>query len=162
MNNSHEHITWKVTATVDKYRDGKLYDSIRQYDNLLMIGGASALFERLIGTSVTAFDNSNAYLGVGNGTTTEASTQTDLQGGSKSRKAMSATYPQHTDSTSDTAAQTITFKSSWDTASGNFAWNEWGLFNASSSGRMLNRKVTSFGTKTSADTWTLTITATIA
>ena len=44
----------------------------------------------------------------------------------------------------------------------NFAWAEWGLFNASTSGRMLNRKVFSGGTKTSAEAWSLTISLTLA
>lgn len=160
----HEQAKWKAIARVDKYRDGESdpYDTIIIEDNLLMVGGSSALWQRLIGTAVTAFDNTNANLGVGNGTTSEASTQTDLQGASKFRKAMEVSYPQHTDSTSLVAAQTIIYKSSYSTVQANFAWNEWALFNDPTTGRMLNRKVATFGTKTSADTWTLTVSLTVA
>ena len=56
----------------------------------------------------------------------------------------------------------LTFRSLFGTGDANFAWNEWGVFNASSSGTMLNRKVESLGTKTSAQSWQLTVTLTIA
>lgn len=140
------------------------YDAVEGSNNLLMYGGASALWNRLVASSpsVTVFDNTNAYIGVGDSSTAAAATQTDLQAATnKSRKVMSATYPSHTDATTSGGASCI-FKASWDTSSGNFAWNEWALFNASSSGRMFSRKVVSLGTKTSSDTWTLTITYTIA
>lgn len=143
---------------------GAPYEVLDGERNLLMYGGASALWDRLTeGTpTVTEFDNTNAYLGVGDSSTAAAATQTDLQAATnKSRKAMQATYPNHTDGTASGNAS-CSFKSSWDTSSGNFAWNEWALFNASSSGRMFSRKVVSLGTKTSSDTWTLTVTYTIA
>jgi hypothetical protein len=70
---------------------------------------------------------------------------------------MEATYPQHTDGVTS-ANDSAIWKSQWGTSQGNQAWNEWGLFNASSAGRMLQRKVQAFGTKTSASIWTLTAT----
>ena len=36
------------------------------------------------------------------------------------------------------------------------------MFNAAAAGTMLNRKVTSLGTKTSAATWQLTVSAAVA
>ena len=42
------------------------------------------------------------------------------------------------------------------------AAKEWGIFNASSGQRMLNRKVTDLGTKTSAASWVFTVTITIS
>lgn len=171
-----EHGRWKASIRLDKYEgdwapeqiaageaDGALYDTLEREGNLLVIGGVSALWQRLIGTAVTAFDNTNAFLGVGDSTTAAADTQTDLQAATnKLRKAMDATYPQHTDSTGTAASKTITFKSTFATGDANFAWQEWGVFNASSAGRMLNRKVESLGTKTSAATWALTITLSLA
>lgn len=133
------------------------------HGNLLTIGGASALLERLIGTSVTAFDSSNAYLGVGDSTTAAADTQTDLQAASnKTRKAATAS---HTDSTSNSAAKTITFVSTFGTSDANHRWREWATFNASTSGRMLNRKVEDLdggSAKTSAQSWQLTVTISLA
>lgn len=131
--------------------------------NLLVYGGASALWDLLIAAgNVTAFNNANAHIGVGNSTTAAAATQTDLQGASKSRKAQEAGFPSHTDGTGAASNADCQWKSQWGTADGNFAWEEWGLFNASTAGRMLNRKVESLGTKTSAAIWTLTITLTLS
>ena len=161
-----EPIQWQVQWRIDKYRaDDRSapYDTVSGAGNLLVYGGASALWQRLIGTGVTAFDNSNAYLGVGDSSTAAAATQTDLQAASnKHREAMDATYPSHTDGTGSASNAVITYKSTFETGDANFAWAEWALFNASSTGRMLNRKVFSGGTKTSADAWSLTVTVTLA
>ncbi len=161
-----EPIQWQVQWRIDKYRaDDRSapYDTVSGAGNLLVYGGASALWQRLIGTGVTAFDNSNAYLGVGDSSTAAAATQTDLQAATnKHREAMDATYPVHSDGTGSSSNATITYKSTFETGDANFAWAEWALFNASTSGRMLNRKVFSGGTKTSADAWSLTVTITLA
>lgn len=136
--------------------------------NLLMYGGASNLWQCLIGNgtatddqTLTYFDNGDAALGVGDSSTAAAATQTDLQAATnKTRVAMDATYPTHTDGTSSGSA-TITFRSTFTGA--NFAWNEWGTFNSpdAGTGRMLNRKTFSGGTKASG-TWVFTTTLTLA
>jgi hypothetical protein len=106
-------------------------------------------------SSGTAFDNSNAHIGVGDSTTAFAADQTDLQGSTnKVRKAMDATYPTREDNA-------LTFRATFGTGDANFAWNERGVFNASSSGVMLNRKVESLGTKTSAQSWEITCVLTL-
>jgi hypothetical protein len=170
---AEDTIVWRAHAKVEKYDtpDGtpESLDELEPYEvvevdgNLLVIGGASALWQRLIGTSLTAFDNSNAHLGVGDSSTAAADTQTDLVAATnKLRKAMDATYPQHTDSTGTAGSKTITFRSTFATGDANFTWAEWAVFNAAAAGRMLNRKVEALGTKTSASTWVLTITLTLA
>ena len=107
-----------------------------------------------IGAGVTAFNNANAYIGVGDSTTAFAVGQTDLQAASnKLRKAMDATYPSG-------GSNVITFRSTFATGDANFAWQEWAVFNASSAGTMLNRKVESLGTKTNTQTWQFTVTLT--
>jgi len=164
-----EAIQWIVEWKVEKFNvldrtHGIVdpYEVIEGNGNLLMYGGASALWQRLIGTGITAFDNTNAYIGVGDSSTAAAATQTDLQAATnKFREPMDSTYPQHTDGTSSGNAS-IVYKATFETGDANFAWNEWGIFNASSSGRMLNRKVTSLGTKTSSDEWIFTVTITMA
>ena len=111
--------------------------------------------QQSIGEAVTAFNNANAHLGVGDSTTAFAATQTDLQAATnKLRKAMEATYPQR-------STNVLTFRSLFGTSEANFAWEEWGVFNASSGGTMMSRKVESLGTKTSAQSWQLTTTITI-
>jgi hypothetical protein len=171
-----EPIRWIAKVAVDKY-DGDftpeqidageaadaLIERVEREGNLLLTGGASALWHRLTGGStVAAYSNANAHIGVGNSTTAEATAQTDLQGASKTRKAMDATYPLHTDTTGTAGSKSIVFRSTFATGDANYAWEEWGIFNASAAGRMLNRKVEALGTKTAAATWVLTITLSLA
>jgi hypothetical protein len=112
------------------------------------------MVQSTIAAAATPFNNANSYIGVGDSTTAFAVGQTDLVAATnKLRKAMDATYPQG-------ASNVITWRSTFATGDANYAWQEWGVFNASSSGTMLNRKVESLGTKTSAQTWQFTVTLT--
>lgn len=105
--------------------------------------------------TATAFNNANSYLGVGDSTAVFAASQTDLQAATnKLRKAMEATYP-------TLATNVLTFRSLFATTEANFAWAEWGVFNAATAGTMMSRKVEALGTKTSAQSWQLTATITI-
>jgi hypothetical protein len=130
---------------------------VREADgNLLVNAGIALMLDLLIGAGGTVYSNANAYLGVGDSTTAAAAGQTDLQAASnKVRKAMDSTYPQR-------SSQTLTFRSTFATTDANFSIQEQAIFNASSSGTMLNRKVTDLGTKTSASTLQLTMTVTIS
>lgn len=112
----------------------------------------------LIGLSVTKFNNADAALGVGDSTTAFAKAQTDLQAASnKLRKGMEATFP-----SVPSAANIITFRSLFGTGEANFAWEEWGIFNAApTGGTMLSRKVEALGTKTAAQSFQLTVTVTV-
>lgn len=113
------------------------------------------MIDGIDGTAVTAFNNANSYIGVGDSTTAFSAAQTDLQAASnKLRKAMDATYPQR-------ATNVLTFRSTFGTSEANFAWEEWAVFNAAASGTMMNRKVESLGTKTSAQSWQFTVDITI-
>ncbi len=104
----------------------------------------------------TFFDNSNAYLGVGDSNSAYGATQTDLQAATnKLRKAMEASYPQ-------LSSNVMTFRSLFGTSDANFDWEEWGLFNAASAGVMLNRKVESLGTKANTQSWQLTTDVTVS
>jgi hypothetical protein len=105
--------------------------------------------QALIGESITPFDNSNAYISVGDSSTAFSASQTDLQAASnKTRQAVSATYPQR-------SGLVVTYRALFATGSANYAWNEVGVHNASSAGSMLSRLVSSLGTKTSAQSWQL-------
>ena len=167
---------WRVTTTLEKFEGDWTSEQIARGDampveapsvrhgNLLTIGGCSALWERLVGTGVTAFSNSTAVIGVGDSSTASADTQTDLQASTnKTYKGMDATYPAHTDSTSTAGAKTVTFRATFGTSDANYAWNEWGVGNGTTTmGRMLNRKVESLGTKPNTQTWQLTVTIALA
>lgn len=111
--------------------------------------------QALIGEAFTSFANANARIGVGDSSAAFGASQTDLQASTnKLRKAMEAAYPTR-------VGNALTFRSIFGTSEGNFAWNEWGVFNAASAGTMLNRIVASLGTKTSAQSWQLTVTVTV-
>lgn len=117
--------------------------------------GRDLMVAAVIGEAITAFNNANSYLGAGDSAAAFAVGQTDLQAATnKLRKAMEAAYPQRT-------GNAVTFRAIFGLAEGNFAWNEWGIFNAVAGGTMLNRKVESLGTKTSAQSWMLTVTLTM-
>jgi hypothetical protein len=147
------------------------FEVLEQVGNLLTYGGISCLWQGLIGNitgtagqALTRFDNANAAIGVGDSTTAAAATQTDLQAATnKVRQAMDATYPQHTDATTAGAAS-IVFRATFGTGAATWAWQEWGVFNSptAATGRMLNRKVESLGTKTSSASWQLTVTLSLS
>jgi hypothetical protein len=164
-----EAMKWKVKWTLDKFEgDFNSYDEaiaagavpyehLDREGNMLVQNGTQLLEDALIGVAITYFSNANARIGVGDSTTAAANTQTDLQASTnKTRVAMDATYPSR-------SAQTVTFRSTFGSAVANYAWQEWGIFNAASGATsMLNRKVESMGTKSSGTTWVLTVTITIA
>lgn len=116
--------------------------------------GRNYLAGAVVANPATLFNNANARIGVGNGSTAFADTQTDLVGASKFRQGMEATFP-------TIATNVITFKSSFGPNDGNFAWSEWGIFNAASGGTMLCRKVESNGTKTAGQTWIFEVQITV-
>ena len=107
----------------------------------------------VIGEAITEFNNANAHLGVGDSSAGFVNTQTDLQGGSKTRKAMDATFPSR-------AVNVVTLRATFGTGEANHAWDEWGVFNAAAAGTMQNRKVEALGTKTAVQSWQLTATIT--
>jgi hypothetical protein len=117
--------------------------------------GRDFIAQAIIDDSPTHFDNSNAFIGVGDSDDAFDATDTDLQAVSdKLRRAMEATYPQRTDNV-------LTFRSVFGTSDANWRWEEWGVFNASTSGVMLNRVVEFLGEKTNAAIWQLTVELTV-
>jgi hypothetical protein len=117
--------------------------------------GEQMLADAIIGgTSFAKLTSSTAYIGVGDGTAAFAKTQTDLQGTNKLRKVVDSGYPQR-------SGNQLTFRATFNTSEANFAWNEFGLFNASPGGQMFARWLQSAGTKSSGAVWVATITITI-
>lgn len=109
----------------------------------------------VIGDEATVFDNANAALGVGTSTTAFAATQSDLQGVSKLRKGMQTAYPERNPDA--LGSDYVRFKSQFDDGEAEFAWEEWGVFNNTTGGTMLSRKVSSNGTKTAGNVWILEV-----
>ena len=104
----------------------------------------------LIGEPVTDYDGANSYLGVGDSSAAFAASQTDLQGTSD-RKLTDPGNPERVNNT-------LTFRATWPDGDAEFAWEEVGLFNASTGGTMMLREVQSLGTKPSGQAWRLTLT----
>lgn len=166
--------TWKIEKWHSDDPDAPLTSApdevVTHKGNLLMYGGASCIWQTLIGNgtassgqTLTYFNNAQAAIGVGDSSTAAAATQTDLQASTnKLRKGMVSSYPTHTDGATSGAA-VITFQSSFGSSEGNYAWAEVAVFNSSSAGigRMLNRLVQSLGTK-SGGTWSVSCAITLS
>lgn len=108
--------------------------------------GRNLIARALVGTESQLFTEANSRIGVGDSVTAFNSAQTDLQGANTLRKAMEPGYP-------IVSGNTIKFKAAFGIDDANFPWNEWGVFNATSGGTMLNRVVEYNGTKQQGQTW---------
>lgn len=177
-----DSIAWKCHTKLEKFNapstavlSGKVApDEVVEVDgNLLMYGGADLLWLGLKGALTTTTGQQGTVfsgtakgtaIGVGDSNTAAAATQTNLQAATnKLRKKMDAGFPTHTTGTAGSTQSKMVFKTTFSTGQANFAWQEWGIFNTTGAGgRMLNRKVESLGTKTTAATWALTITLSLA
>lgn len=124
--------------------------------NLFLNVGINRIWELVTGASATTFTNAEAQIGIGDSSTAAAAGQTDLQAASnKTWKAMDATYP-----TAGTSQQAV-FRSTFATGDANYAWNEFAV-RRSTGTLLLNRGVSSMGTKTSAGTWVATVTLSLS
>ena len=124
--------------------------------NLLLNEGIAQIWDLVSGASALAYDNSNARIGVGNGTAAATAAQTGLQGTQNSYKGMNTGYPSR-------SGQTLSFQADFASGEASYAWEEWTVDNGAATTRLknMNRKVTSLGTK-SGGTWTLTVDITLS
>jgi hypothetical protein len=160
-----------ITSDVLREIVGEPEECVDIAGNLLLNEGIGRLLDLLCAAGGVAYNNANAFIGVGDTATAEAATQTELlatqNAANRFYKAMNATYPV---SPGSNGAQSRDWRSDFTTTEANFAWQEWtiaaGATTASGAGWLvgttnLNRKVQSLGTKTTG-TWTLTGTVTIS
>jgi len=170
-----DKVGWKSLWTISKFKDedgvlaemlrggARIEDVVRQFPeaflgeesfegNIALNEGLQLLINLIAGTGTgNPWNATNAYLGVGDGTTTEDATQTGLQGTNKQYKAMDSGYPTRTN-------QTCEWRATFGATDANFAWNEFTVANGNSDTAVnLNRKVVSKGTKASGETWTLSL-----
>lgn len=142
----------RLIAEVEAYA----FDATCFEGNLLLNEGIDEIWDIVTGTGTpTDYDNTNARLGVGNSSTVADATQTGLQGASSLFKGMEAGYP-------TASTQKATWKSVFGSSEANFAWEEFSVDNGATADKNLNRKVSSQGTKTSGQTWTLTLDITLS
>mgnify|MGYP000869330535 CR=1 FL=1 len=156
-----ERGNWKAEWIIEKYRGEVCRENLYAMEhidgNLLLNEGITLLLSLLIGAGGTAYDNSNAYIGVGDSNTASAATQAGLQASAnKTYKSMDYGYPQVNN-------QAVVFRSTFGSSDANYAWKEFTVVNSSSdAGTNLNRKVEDHGIKISGDTWVISCTITIS
>jgi hypothetical protein len=168
-----EKVGWKAAWSISRFRDpngnikamlekgARIEEVIEKFpeaflgtedykDNVALNEGISLLIDLIAGTGAgTPWNAANAYIGVGDSTTSESADQTGLLGTNKLYKAMDSGYPQK-------SGTTCIWRSTFGPNDANFAWNEFTVANGSSDAAVnLNRKVVSKGTKASGETWTL-------
>lgn len=144
------------------------YDVSEVEANLLTTAGLTRITSLIIAGGGQGATNTAARLGLGNGAGGAVVGDTDLgaTAGAANRwfQIMDATYPQ-------VAAGVITFRSTFASADGNFAWNEWAIdigtptvtSSAVVAACLLNHKTSiAQGTKASGQSWVATATITIA
>jgi hypothetical protein len=176
MQKQNEKIGWSATWRIDRFRDSadKIANALQSgmvlpfaqtqfkgafigtetfHSNIALNEGLGELIDLICGLgSPTKWDNSHAYLGVGDTNTATEATQTGLQASTnKTYKQMDTNYPQRTN-------QTVEWRATFGSQDANYAWEEYTVANTSDeSGKNLNRKVASKGTKVSGETWTLSL-----
>lgn len=133
--------------------------------NLLANAGINRLEDLLIGAGGQAYDNTHCALLVGDTNTAATAADTDLNAtvnaSNRYAQVMDSTFPSR-------SSQTLSFKATYTTGNANFAWAEWGIAGNTSSGAsaatapLLNHKVTSLLTKTSAVSAAFTVTVVIS
>ncbi len=164
MQDTHDRLKFTPWWVIRKYesdearlRGDEPYETRVIEGNLALTEGITEVANLIAGLGTpTAFDNANAYLGVGSDNTAADASQTDLQASSnKTYMPMESGYPQ-------LSGQTLTWRAIFGSADANYAWEEFTVANGSSGSAVnLNRRVTSQGTKASGQSWTLDLNITI-
>jgi hypothetical protein len=189
---STQGITWRAHALVEKWDEdatswvkeksgllaptAAVFESLKVKptdiaecpNNLLTTAGLTRVTSLINGAGGQAATNTATRIGTGNGVGTAAVGDTDMSAsaGSSNRwyQIMDATFP-------STSAGVITFKSTFASADGNYAWNEWGIDIAAPTvtstavvgACLLNHKTSAaLGTKTAGSSWAFTATITLA
>lgn len=172
-----ESIGWEVNWKLYKYNENSIeivrdeliepYEVIEGKGNMLMNGGASNIWEYMLGNGTTSagsaltyFNNARTVIKVGTSTASIDRNQTNLRAGTAGIAigTMEAGFPSHSVGLVE-ASRSVKFKSIFGGSTANFSWNEWGIFNGTATNsRMLNRKVARLGSKGAGQTWTFEIT----
>lgn len=143
--------------------------------NLLTRQGRKRLIDRLVGTaSNQAMDATHLRIGVGNGVTAAADTDTDLVAAAGSANRQFKLVGTGPTVGSGASSGQISAVATFLTSEANFAWAEWGFDGGTADGTtvttegnttpgLFNRRVPAgtLGTKTSAGQWVATMTGSI-
>lgn len=152
------------TLIITKYKSQEDRDKNKPYGKIvekceagkcLLNTGITKMWNLIIGAEEAEYDNATSQIGIGDSSTAADATQTGLQAAVNVLwKAMEATYPQ-------VSNQKVTFQSEFGSAEANFAWQECGV-RQTGANVLMNRIVTSKGTKTSGEVWTAKLEITLS
>ena len=132
------------------------WEVIEREGNLLLNEGINQVWTLLCATGGVHFDSTVACIGVGDGSTAAAATDTGLEGPNKTYVGMDGGYPTYGTS------QKATWRATFGAAVGNHAWAEWTVANGGDdAAQNLNRKVEALGTK-AGGSWQFTVQITLS
>lgn len=151
-----ESLSWSSKWIIEKFKNVEDYKNNKPYAKEEIIGnlglqeGRQELIDIICGLGTPVkWDSGNAHIGVGNSNAAVNETQTGLLGTSVYYKGMMSGYPQRNGTTAIWKAEFL-----GDEA--NFTWEEFTVCNSNSNaGKNLNRVVSSKGTKSPGEIWTL-------
>ena len=155
-----ERGVWHALLRVDKYPDravdGHPDEVLEVEGNILQNAGIQLLLDLLAALGGTAYTNSgNAYLAVGDNARAQAedATETNFNPDELDRK----------QATASVSGSVVTFQATFNDDNSLGDWEEVGVFNnaAADTGALLNRFLSTLGTKGAGQTWVLTLTITI-
>lgn len=134
--------------------------------NLITTAGWQRALNLVFGIQTTgAYGSANMRIGVGTGTTSAAVGNTDLAAATGPTGRFFNMSTGNATFSAGTGTQRATITATFATGDANFAWQEWcidqgtaGSGTGAATAVMLNRAVSSQGTKTSGQTWTATAT----
>lgn len=148
---------WQPKWKIEKYNAlGEIYSVEEFAGNKLLGEGVNEMWKLIAGLGGTPFNNTNSYIGVGDGTTAASGEQTGLLGANKLYKPVDPTYPQIN-------AQTITYRATYGSGEAAFAFQEFTIANGSSDSAVnLCRKVDDHSIKPLNDTWVISCSITLS
>lgn len=145
--------TWAITKYADEEaaRRDEPYEVTHFEGNYFSYDGMRQFWEIVRGEGSTPYSYNVAYIGVGDSSAEESNSDTALQGTNQARAAID-------DVPAISTYRYCTYTATFGSGVANFAWREFGLFNASTGGTMLNRRAADQGnSKTSGQVWKVTL-----
>jgi len=150
--------------TITKYKSEKDYKKKKAYDVIvekcengkcLLNAGITKMWNLIIGAEEAEYDNATSEIGIGDSNAAAVATQTDLQAAvNKTWKGMEATYPQ-------VSNQKVTFQSEFGADDANYDWEECAV-RQTGANVLMNRIVSSKGTKVQDEVWTAKLEITLS
>jgi len=149
------------------------YETVHTEGNTLTRLGRKRLIDRFVETaSNVGIKSTTGRIGTGNSATAAVDTDTDLGASAGSSNRQFQMLDSSPTVGSGASSGVVTCVSTFGTGVGNYAWQEWGIDGGTASGTtvtsdtnttpgLVNHKITSLGTKTSAASWVFTVTITI-